>query len=76
MSKSKRSELDRWAEVAEKASTIEEFIDWCATKGIFLEGERGRTPGPHKLCEEFFEIDANKLERERRALIESLQVQS
>ena len=78
------SELEKWSEVHEDVVTIEEFIDHICANGYSIHKHHERadvfgfpeTIQPilqherRKLLEKFFDIDAEKLEQERRALLQ------
>lgn len=71
-------ELDKMKALTEKSQAIGEFIDlFLAEKGMILchETEVGFLPcsvSIEKLLAEFFGIDLNKVEEERRAILEFL----
>ncbi|HUV10815.1 MAG TPA: hypothetical protein VMX12_07525 [Acidimicrobiia bacterium] len=61
--------------VADKSQAIGEFLDeWLPTQGIILAhvDRDGRVPSIQELLAEFFGIDRDKLEAEKRAMLESL----
>lgn len=80
-------ELDRQSEIIKsgKAETVQEFFDWlieergytlCVPKEDSLHGYYLPAPsygGPEQLMADFFGIDRNKIETERRALLDALQ---
>lgn len=74
---SKYPECDKWGGVADEASVIEDFASWLSDeKGIhFCEtGEFGFYPcgtAVSSLIYEYYEIDVNKLESERRAILQN-----
>lgn len=61
------TELDKWAAVHEQAKTITDFLEWCAEERI----EPTSFASPLNLIHRYFNIDAAKLERERRELLET-----
>lgn len=79
-------ELDRQREIIDsgKAAVVQEFIDWlsndrqymlCTPKedslhGYYLPVSYG---GPEQLMADFFGIDRDKIEAERRAILSALQ---
>lgn len=64
-----RKMLHKWAKCINDRRTIEEFLDWLDCKYPELE----RTDmNRDKLLNEFHGIDAKQLEKERRALLESI----
>lgn len=80
-------ELDRLRAVLPKAELLTEFVDWLNGQGIALcslqETGRTWTDGPERLWlphsepyerlfERFFGLDPNKMETERRALLDYL----
>lgn len=81
MSEPKYPELDKMLAVRDKSRLLSEFLDWLASEGIALcelnterrGGEFERIQeGYEKLLARFFEIDLDKIEEERRALLDSL----
>ena len=75
------SELDKMSAVKEKSQAIGEFLEWLRSeKGYFLAVDAGeREGGPYmanynieQLLAEFFEIDLNKVEQEKRAMLDQL----
>ncbi len=69
------SQLEHWAAVVDKVTAVEEFISWLWTeKKIELDWSRavpGTSLDQKKLIYEFFEVDAKKLDDERRALLDA-----
>lgn len=65
---SKYPECDKWGKVHSVACSITEFIEW---REYHYEGER--MPPLQDQIYAYFDIDADKLEAERRAMIEALQ---
>ena len=81
----KREELEKWSKVHENVVEIEEFLDHICNNGYAIhqfyerESEFDKTLPQilqpviqherRKLIEQFFEIDAVKLEQERRKLL-------
>ena len=83
----KTPELDRRSEVLPKAQVLTEFVDWLSGQGIVLcslqETGRSNSDGPtrvwypfhepyERMFERFFGLDGNKIEAERRALLDWL----
>lgn len=71
------AELDRWSKVHSNAVVINEFLDFLNEQGISLCILSGHTFFPcHKkgedLIYECYNIDPEKLEKERRELLESI----
>lgn len=73
-----KTELDKWAEVHADVVVIEEFLTWLAERNpplvlasMLKDSEllvfAGK--GHRELTEEYFNINAYKLEMERRALL-------
>lgn len=77
-------ELDKQHKIIEsgKSDTLQEFYDWLSTKDYVIakwvvddEDEDVLLPThirPEQLFAEFFEIDLNKIEDERRALLDEI----
>ena len=72
------NELEKWSKVQENVVEIEEFLVWLGEKGIVLcESKEGEWWPNYfiarktfrELLEEFYEIDAVKLDKERRKLL-------
>ena len=67
---------DRWSACSREREAIESFLDWCHGKGVVLRSWSApvyEQPGPldigeTRLLAEFFEIDLEQLERERREI--------
>lgn len=76
----KTPECDKLHAIKEKSQAVGEFLEWlCQTKGVFLVsfGEDGEKMcyfqyNREQLLAEFFEIDLNKVEEERQAILEEL----
>lgn len=71
-------ECDRWGKVHSKAVGLHEFLDFLSSKEIILcmSNEHGYFPmmtSKDQLIYDFFKIDADKLEKERRELLRSIQ---
>lgn len=79
-------ELDRQSEIIRsgEAAVIQEFIDWLASERHYtlcepipnsLHGYYGPASygGPEQLMADFFGIDRDKIETERRAILDALQ---
>ena len=71
-------ELEKWSKVHENVREIEEFLVWLNEKGIVLCEYKEDTFSLRyfiarktfrELLEEFYKIDAVKLEQERRKLL-------
>ena len=77
-------ECDKMVAIRDKSQIIGEFIDWLTSeKGYTIaeldqeaeEGYQNYYPVSYsmeKLLAEFFEIDLNKVEAERRAILEAI----
>ena len=72
------AELEKWSKVFENVREIEEFLVWLNEKGIVLcESNEDiwsiryfiASKTHRELLEEFYKIDAVKLEQERRKLL-------
>lgn len=74
----KTPELDKISEIQETSQKIGEFIDWLKEQGIVfaIEGQKeDLVPfyrNTESLLYEFFEIDGNKVEKERRQILKYL----
>lgn len=82
----KTPELDKQLEIVKsgKAGVIQEFIDWLREEKDYVLGEYQTWEGyseqqfvpvyiqPEQLMADFFGIDRNKIEDERRALLDAL----
>ena len=77
-------ELDKQREVVKEAHRIGEFLDWMSSRGIWLaryerfEEYRDEHLVPmvvdhEQLLADFYGIDRNKIEAERRAILKFLQ---
>lgn len=71
-------ECDRWSKVHSKAVALHEFLDYLSSEKIILcmSNEYGYFPklrSNDQLIYDFFNIDADKLEKERRELLRSIQ---
>ena len=70
-------ECDKWAACSDGRQTVADFLDFLSEKGISLavdstEHSDAQMPcnrSRSSLIAEFFEIDVNRLEDERRALL-------
>ena len=78
--------LDKMREVKDQSQAIGEFLEWLGSKGIFLGHHtlyEGRSqeqfvvrPGStEELLAEFFEIDLNEAEAEKRAILDHIRSQ-
>jgi len=71
-------EHEKLTKVADKSQAIGEFLEWCsAEKGISLANysdyrEDGMPVPFRPLLAEFFEIDENVLEQEKRAMLDAM----
>jgi len=67
------SQLARWAEVVDKVTAVEGFLEWLwREKGVELSWDRATEAAAldqKKLVYEYFEVDARLLDDERRALL-------
>jgi hypothetical protein len=76
-------ECEKMAAVREKSQVLSDFVDWLQTKGIHLAKwhDRGgadelfeiHTPYD-ELFADYFGIDLKAVERERRAMLDSIQL--
>lgn len=71
-------ECDRWGKVRSKAVGLHEFLGFLSSEGIILcmSNEYGYFPmmrSKDQLIYDFFKIDADKLEKERRELLRGVQ---
>lgn len=77
-------ECEKLADVSEKSNLIGEFLEWLYSKDLVIAGyeHNGRgweelvvvrryqgTNGINKLLAEYYDIDLDKVEKERRALL-------
>lgn len=71
-------ELDKMQKVKDQSQVVGAFLDWLQNETDMVIGawERERMYPVHKSIEEllaeYFEIDLNKVERERRALLDAI----
>lgn len=73
-------EHEKMKKIADKSQTIGEFLEWINQEGYAI-GEFNRMSGEldtsrksiQDLLAEFFDIDLNKIDKEKRAMIKSLQ---
>jgi hypothetical protein len=67
-------ECDKMLAIAEQSQRIGEFLDWLPTIGVRLCDRNGdfypQGLSTQSLLALFFEIDLNKVEQEKRALLE------
>lgn len=78
-------ECEKLAKVSEESNRIGDFLSWLSQKDVVLaeweidwlipSSYRLSDSGINKLLAEYFEIDLNKVEKERRALLEWLREQ-
>lgn len=82
MKKLKTPELNKMAAIRDKSQVIGEFLDWLhnergLTLATFIDDEdRGEVMVPfhfstEKLLAEFFEIDLDRIEKERRLVLKA-----
>lgn len=82
--KVKTTELDKMAKVHERSQAIGAFLDWLGGERDYTICELGENgegmeeyfpvrPNIEKLLAEYFDIDLEKVEKERRKLLDSLQ---
>lgn len=84
--KIKTTELDKMSAVHERSNSIGDFIEWLKNSReprLFiceLDEDAEEFYCPHlsteKLLAEYFKIDLNKLEEERRGLLEAIRQQN
>lgn len=60
-------ELNKWAKVHEESVTIHSWMDWLESRE-----PKSLHESRQDLIYEYFDIDANKLEKQRQALLESI----
>lgn len=67
-----RDELDKWAEHVDERRKIEAFIDWCwEERKLSLDTDTaGPIPRLDDLLNDYFHIDYERLEAQRRALLD------
>ena len=83
--KSEYPECEKMAKVSDKSQTIGEFLDWLRGEAGYIIAEYGadsdkdRDEGPfpiHKSIEQlladYFEIDLNKVETEKRKMLDKI----
>lgn len=73
------SEHEKLAKISDESQTCGEFIDWLEGRGLHLcegESDTGRYWPSHrsitKLLAEFFDIDLEKIEAEKRAMLDEI----
>lgn len=80
------SEIEKALAVKEKSQAIGEFLEWAQSEGYFLASwQHFGNPEPeghdrlvtsrntiHQWFAEFFEIDQDKIEKERQALLNEI----
>lgn len=65
-------EHEKLKEIQPKSQAIHEFIDWVSTEhGIELSSDH-RMPRLTNLVAEFFDIDLNKINAEKDAMVEEM----
>lgn len=82
-----KSELERWSEIHEDAVLLEEFFQWLSENGYEIHKiteKKSKYWGSvqklypltvhekSKLIQKFYDIDAGKLEQERRELLKQV----
>lgn len=81
MKKPETPELDKVQEVRDRSQTIGEFLDWLPSQGIFLARyyeERGLSTfavNIQELLAEYFDIDLEVMEEEKRRLLSGVSVE-
>lgn len=71
-------ECEKMAAIREKSQGIGEFLDWLSERGIILASyyeEAGLSPrhtNIEQLLAEYFNIDLNKVEKEKQAMLAEL----
>lgn len=70
------TELDKWSDAQHGLSTLRDFLSWCSAQKIELAvpTPSGKWLQPvvedqERMLARYFEIDEQKLENERRALL-------
>lgn len=79
--KVKTPECDKLLKVSEKSQSIGQFLDWLENEKEFAICEHYETDGDYipvsinieRLLAEYFGIDMEKVEKERRKILDSLQ---
>lgn len=69
--KTDTDELEKWAKIHNEAVTITGFMQWV--DDTYGDKEYWQRPRLEQLIYEYFEIDYEKLENQRRMLLESIQ---
>lgn len=64
--------LHHWAAVREEYYTIKDFLVWLEEEGHLRDGVEAVNLNFNVLLDEYLEVDREQLERERRALVNSL----
>lgn len=79
MAKLVTPELDKQHRIiaSGKSALIQEFLDWLPTQGLHIMeldafGQPFAPNSPHQIMADFFEIDLDKIEQERRWVLENL----
>lgn len=77
----KYPEHAKLAAISDESQVVGEFVDWMTTRGVVLAqyvkddmGHERLSPNwipLMNLLAEFFDIDQNKIEREKRAMLEA-----
>lgn len=78
MKKIKTTECDKLADVKEKSQSIGEFVEWLTTERLVefcVRNDRSDRLMPfhftiEKLLAEFFNIDLDKVEKEKQAILD------
>ena len=68
-----RDMLDRWAACVGERRAIEEFIEFIEGKGVLLDyhNSSAQARSLDSLLNEYHDIDAKRLDEQRRALLDS-----
>lgn len=72
-----KSEIDKWAENIDDRRVVADFLEWMDSNGYVVAEQFGLfgnvrliAHSHHALLDEFYEVDNEQLEKERRAVIE------
>ena len=73
----KYPEHEKQSKIIDKSQVVGEFLEWLEQEGMFVgewsEGERYITDGgTNKLLARYFDIDLDKIDDEKRQMIEEL----
>jgi hypothetical protein len=74
-------EHEKLKAISEFSQKVHDFLEWCSEKGWELaqwEGDRmfPIRPGRDKILADFFEIDMDKIEAEKRAMLDLMRAQN